>query len=132
MKKVLVSLAFLFALCIGKVAAQEKKVTVTIGGKDYTLCCFENCEEYKAWCIDKLGTEKGNERYKKDNCRNGIVQVVFPSCAKDFVEKNQGNAEAMRNYYIELVQLGDAAFCKKYGYAAQQVTPMRQDKVKKQ
>ncbi len=133
MKKVLMSFVLLLAFSIGKLAAQEeKKVTVTIGGKDYTLCCFENCDEYKSWLVGKLGEEKGNERFKKDNCRNGRIAVVFPACAKDFVEQNQNNAEAMKNYYIELIQIGDAAFCKKYGYPAQKVTPSKQDKVKKQ
>lgn len=131
MKKVLMSLAFLFVLSVGNVAAQAK-ATVLFNGKRVELLNFGTCAEYKKHLVDNLGEDRGTMVYDADECQDGMVRMLFPNCVGDLLDKQRSNPDAIKAYYIELKKIGDAAFCKKYGYATQQVAPMRQDKVKKQ
>jgi hypothetical protein len=131
MKKVLMSLALLFALSIGKVAAQAK-ATVLFNGKRVELLNFGTCAEYKKHLIDNLGEYSGTVVYDADECQDGMVRMLFPNCVGELLDKQRSNPDAIKAYYIELKKIGDAAFCKKYAHALQQAAPMKQDKVKKQ
>lgn len=125
------SLVLLLACSIGNVSAQAK-ATVLFNGKRVELLNFGTCAEYKDHLVKNLGEDLGTMVYDKDECQDGMVRLLFPECASDFLDQQRSNPTAIKNYYIELKKIGDAAFCKKYGYLNQKVTPMKQDKIKKQ